>query len=199
MAKYHHGNLRNTLLAIAIEMLAKNGVQSLSLRKIAQQVGVSHNAPYMHFADKEALLVAIAEEGFRQLSTEVDSAISQTDHSIRQQLIAASQAYVNFALNHPNHSHVMFRPFDATKYPDLLKVSQASLNQLFALVKSGQERGELSTAANTHEMTKAIWAMVHGVSAISIASQTTVLLPEKASVEDVVSTFITFLIDGLSA
>lgn len=198
MVKYHHGDLRNTLLAIATELLAEDGVHALSLRKMAKRAGVSHNAPYMHFADKEAVLAAIAEEGFRLLTIDVESAIAQAENNTRQKLIVASQAYVNFALNHPNHLQVMFRPVDVAKYPNLLKVSQASLNQLFELVKSGQERGELS-AADTHEMTKAIWAMVHGVSAISVAYNTTILLPGKASVEDTVSTFVTFLLDGMSA
>lgn len=198
MVKYHHGDLRNTLLAIAAELLAEDGVHALSLRKMAKRAGVSHNAPYMHFADKEAVLAAIAEEGFRLLTIDVESAISQAENSTRQKLIAASQAYVNFALNHPNHLQVMFRPVDVAKAPNLLEVSKASLNRLFELVKSGQEQGELG-AADTYEMTKAIWAMVHGVSAISVAYNTTILLPERASVEDTVSTFVTFLLDGLSA
>lgn len=198
MVKYHHGDLRNTLLAIAAELLAEDGVHALSLRKMAKRAGVSHNAPYMHFADKEAVLAAIAEEGFRLLTIDVESAISQAENSTRQKLIAASQAYVNFALNHPNHLQVMFRPVDVAKAPNLLGVSKASLNRLFELVKSGQEQGELGTA-DTYEMTKAIWAMVHGVSAISVAYNTTILLPERASVEDTVSTFVTFLLDGLSA
>lgn len=198
MPKYHHGDLRNTLLAIATELLAEDGVQALSLRKMAQRAGVSHNAPYMHFPDKDAVLAAIAEEGFRLLAVDVESAISQANDNIRQQLIAASQAYVNFALNHSSHLQVMFRPTDVAKYPHLVEVSQSSLNRLFDLVKSGQEKGELKSA-DTHEMTKTIWAMVHGVAAISIAYEPTTLLPEKTSVEDVVSTFVTLLLNGLAA
>ncbi|MEM1370262.1 MAG: TetR/AcrR family transcriptional regulator [Cyanobacteria bacterium P01_H01_bin.15] len=198
MVKYHHGDLRNTLLAIAAELLAEDGVHALSLRKMAKRAGVSHNAPYMHFADKEAVLAAIAEEGFRLLAIDVESAISQAEDNTRQKLIAASQAYVNFALNHPNHLQVMFRPVDVAKAPKLLEVSKASLNRLFELVKCGQEQRELGVA-DTHEMTKAIWAMAHGVSAISVAYNTTILLPERASVEDTVSTFVNFLLDGLSA
>ena len=86
MAKYHHGNLRNALLAIATELLVEDGIQALSLRKMAQRAGVSHNAPYMHFADKEAVLAAIAEEGFRRLAIEVEAAISQAGQSSRQQI-----------------------------------------------------------------------------------------------------------------
>lgn len=198
MPKYHHGDLRNTLLAIATELLAEDGFHALSLRKIAQRAGVSHNAPYMHFADKEAVLAAIAEEGFHLLTIDVESAISKAGIDTRQRLIAASTAYVHFALNHANHVQVMFRSYDVEKYPNLLDASQASLNRLFELVKLGQENGELSSG-DTHEITKAIWAMVHGVAAISIAYKTTMLLPDKSSIDDVVSVFVRFLLDGIAA
>ncbi|ALF54978.1 TetR family transcriptional regulator [Nostoc piscinale CENA21] len=178
MAQYHHGNLRNTLLAIAIELLAEDGVEALSLRKMAQKAGVSHNAPYMHFADKEAVLAAIAQEGFRLLTVNVESAIAQAGKSTRQKLIAASQAYVEFAINHANHVQIMFRPVDVAKYRNLEEVAQASLNQLFELVKAGQENGEL-IVGDTYEITKAIWAMAHGVAILSIAYQTTNLFSEK--------------------
>jgi AcrR family transcriptional regulator len=198
MPKYHHGNLRNALILIATELLAEDGLHALSLRKMAQKAGVSHNAPYMHFADKEAVLVAIAEEGFRLLAVDVESAISQAGCSTREQLIVASQAYVRFALGHPDHVQVMFRPVDEAKYPSLVETSQASLTRLFELVKSGQERGELNSG-DTQAMTKAIWAMVHGISAISIAYQTSIMSSTKSSSEDITSMFVSYLLDGLAS
>jgi AcrR family transcriptional regulator len=198
MAKYHHGNLRSTLLEIATELLAEDGVHALSLRKMAQRAGVSHNAPYMHFTDKEAVLVAIAEEGFRLLEIDVESAIYKSGDSSRQQLVAASEAYVCFAVNHADHLQVMFRAVDIKKYPTLLEVSQASLNRLFELVRWGQENGELRSG-DTYEMTKAIWAMVHGIATLSIAYQTVILLPGKNSVEDVSAALVNHLLDGLAA
>ena len=197
MTKYHHGNLRNTLLTIAVELLAEDGVHALSMRKMAQRAGVSHNAPYMHFRDKDAVLAAIAEEGFILLAIEVESAIAKADKSARQQLIAASETYVRFALDRADRLQVMFRPIEVEKYPKLLEVSQASLNRLFEIVKAGQEKGELRSG-NPHEMTKAIWTMVHGIAALSIAYKT-LLLPEKNSVEDVVRTLMNYLLDGLAA
>lgn len=197
MSKYHHGDLRNALILIATELLSEDGLHALSLRKMAQRAGVSHNAPYMHFADKEAVLVAIAEEGFRLLEVDVESAIAQSGSSTREQLIVASQAYVRFALGHPDHVQVMFRPVDGAKHPNLVKASQSSLNRLFELVKSGQENGELNSG-DTQAMTKAIWAMAHGISAISIAYQTSIMSPTK-SLEDITSMFVSFLLDGLAA
>jgi AcrR family transcriptional regulator len=197
MAKYHHGDLRNTLIAIAIELLGEEGTHGLSLRKIAQRAGVSHNAPYMHFADKEALLAAISEASFRLLSIEVESAISTAGNSTRQQLMAASNAYVNFALDRPERLQVMFYPYDAVKYPRAIEASQLSLNRLFEIVKTGQENGSL-IPGNTEEMTKAIWAMVHGIATISIAYQTNILASVNLSTEQSTAIFINLLLDGLS-
>ncbi|MFN6462927.1 MAG: TetR/AcrR family transcriptional regulator [Nostoc sp. DedVER02] len=195
--KYHHGNLRNKLIAIATELLSEEGAHSLSLRKISQRAGVSHNAPYMHFADKEAVLAAIAEEGFRLLSTQVETAVDKVNKNTKQQLIAASSAYVNFALQHSNHLQVMFCYYNPEKYPSLIEVSQASLDQLFKIVQAGQKDGTL-IAGNPHEITKTIWALVHGVAAISIAYESKILLPEKNSAQEVVSTFVTLLLNGLA-
>ena len=164
---------------------------------MAQRAGVSHNAPYMHFRDKDAVLAAIAEEGFNLLTIEVESAIAKADKSARQQLIAASETYVRFALDRADRLQVMFRPIEVEKYPKLLEVAQASLNRLFEIVKAGQEKGELRSG-DPHEMTKAIWTMVHGIAALSIAYKT-LLLPEKNSVEDVVITLMNYLLDGLAA
>jgi AcrR family transcriptional regulator len=96
MSKYHHGDLRGVLIAVATELLAEEGVHTLSLRKIAQKAGVSHNAPYMHFADKEAVLAAIAEEGFRLLSETVREAMFYPyDLEKYPSLLEASQASLN--------------------------------------------------------------------------------------------------------
>jgi AcrR family transcriptional regulator len=197
MAKYHHGDLRNVLIAIATELLAEEGTQGLSLRKIAQKAGVSHNAPYMHFADKEAVLSAIAEEGFRLLAIEVESAIATADNDTREQIIAASTAYVNFAIARPNHLKVMFYPYDPLKHPGAISASQASLNRLLELVETGQENRML-ISGNSQEMTKAIWAMVHGIAAISIAYKTNVLVADNMAIAGTVSIFVNLLLDGLA-
>jgi AcrR family transcriptional regulator len=196
MAKYHHGDLRNTFITIAIALLAEEGIHGLSLRKISQRAGVSHNAPYMHFADKEAVLAAIAEAGFRQLTQQVEAAIARSDGSTRQRLIAASCAYVDFALSHRHQLQVMFRPGDVAKYPNLVEASETSISHLLAIVQSGQAKGELMKG-DPHTMTKAIWAMAHGVATVSIADQAEDSLTEKTAIDDQVAIFIGFLLDGL--
>src|SRR5688572_5482780 len=90
---YQHGNLRQALVQAGLKLLTDGGLSALSLRGAAQLTGVSHAAPYRHFKDKDALLAAIAEQGFRVLTAcmqkECDSLAGQPGaHSIRERLRA---------------------------------------------------------------------------------------------------------------
>src|SRR5207302_998137 len=91
MSTYHHGDLRTALLRAAGKRLEKQGIATLSLREAARRVGVSHNAPYRHFADREALPAALAAQGFDMLGQAMRG---QTGRGM-------GEAYVRFALQHP--------------------------------------------------------------------------------------------------
>lgn len=105
--RYHHGDLRAALLDAAVALLAEHGVAGLSLRDCARRAGVSHAAPYRHFASKEALLAAIASQGFGWLyDAGVAAMAPHTDPVVR--LDAYGHAYVRFALAHPQHFRLMF-------------------------------------------------------------------------------------------
>ncbi len=105
--RYHHGDLRAALLDAAVVLLAERGIAGLSLRDCARRVGVSHAAPYRHFASKEALLAALASQGFGWLyAAGVAAMAPHTDPVAR--LDAYGHAYVRFALAHPHHFRLMF-------------------------------------------------------------------------------------------
>src|ERR1051326_1003237 len=105
---YHHGDLKNALIKTGIEILAKEGIEGLSLRKVAQRAGVSHNAPYSHFPDKQSLIAAISTEGFYQLYTELDATILAYPKNPKNQLQQGALAYVQFALNITDTFKIMF-------------------------------------------------------------------------------------------
>src|SRR5205085_11935081 len=93
-ARYHHGDLRSALLHAALDILAEHGVPGLTLREVARRAGVSPMAPYRHFDSKDALLAAVAEEGFRRLGQR----LSDTPHADPMaDLVAQGMAYVRFA------------------------------------------------------------------------------------------------------
>lgn len=104
---YHHGNLREVLLRAAIELIAERGAHGLSLRECARRAGVSHAAPYRHFADKDALLFAIAQLGFEKLYAAGIAAMEGVDDPL-ERLDAYGVAYVRFALENPVLLRVMF-------------------------------------------------------------------------------------------
>src|SRR5579871_5249220 len=94
---YHHGDLRHALIQAGLEMLSEGGAAALDLRKVARKAGVSHAAPYRHFADKQALVAAINEEGFRQLAERVQSTLQAAPDDAFEQLQGVARAYVLFA------------------------------------------------------------------------------------------------------
>jgi len=168
---YHHGDLRAALIRAGLAILAEEGMQALTLRAVARRAGVSHNAPYRHFADKEALLAAIAEEGFVELAARVEEARSHAPASPRAQLEDSGWAYVQFALAHPDHLRVMFGvPFtDPQAYPGLLAAGARAFRVLVEIIEAGQQAGEF-IAGEPRQIAFAAWGMVHGL-ALLLANQ----------------------------
>src|ERR1700737_3232418 len=93
---YHHGNLRTALLEQAERTVRDGGVQELSLRQLARAVGVSHGAPRRHFADRQALLDALAEAGFARLGAELRTAVDSAGEDFQARLRATAAAYARF-------------------------------------------------------------------------------------------------------
>lgn len=166
--QYHHGNLREVLLQAAIQSIAELGPAGFTLREVARRAGVSHNAPYRHFQDKEALLAAVATEGFRELTQAMlDSVKPKSD--TREQLKCAGLAYVEFALRRPEHFTVMFdAPVSRTKNLNLTEVAQQAFGTLVNFVKACQEQGQLPSG-DPLPLALLAWSMVHGISKLAVA------------------------------
>ena len=136
MPTYHHGNLRAAVLASAGKLIEKEGLAGLSVREAARRAGVSHNAPYRHFPDRDALLAAVAIEGFDLLGE------SLQDLSGRE----LGEAYVRFARQHPQRFRLMFAGH----------AQGQAIQSHFARAFAGVG-GEARYAA------AAAWALVHGL------------------------------------
>src|SRR5688572_3879770 len=107
---YHHGNLRRALLDQALATIHAEGVNGLTLREIGARLGVSRTALYRHFADKRALLTAVATEGFRTLRHELVKAWEDGGRG-GAAFQAMGVAYIRFADANPSHYRVMFGSF----------------------------------------------------------------------------------------
>ncbi len=106
--RYHHGNLRAALIRAATASLRDDGLASLSLRGAARQAGVSQTAPYRHFKDREALLAAVAAEGFRSLIDDIEQAGQSCEDDKEEAVVAIGGAYIRFATLQPELFRLMF-------------------------------------------------------------------------------------------
>lgn len=194
---YHHGDLRNTLVQLGTEMLISSGEASLSLRKLAQQAGVSHNAPYQHFADKQALLAAIAEEGFKLLADFIEVALlPEANSSPQQRLMVAARAYVRFALAHPSQLQLMFGTFPTLDYPSLSEQSLRTLGKLIAVVEEVQNAGLLKPSV-PQEAAVVVWMLVHGLSTVLITGKMPLSIQQNRSADELAERFIQMICVGL--
>lgn len=107
---FHHGDLRNALIIAAKELIERNGIEAFSLREASRKVGVSANAAYHHFEDKDALLSAVASDGFAELATQREEARAIAAADAWSQLSAGAKVYVQFAEARPKLFDLMFGP-----------------------------------------------------------------------------------------
>lgn len=163
---YQHGNLRHALIQAGLRLLSESGVHGLSLRAAAQLAGVSHTAPYRHFADKDALVAAIAEEGFMLFTEALRAGVAGcTSTRVVDRLRDMAAAYVSFAQDHPAYLGVMFGGVvNKDKVPPSLQAAgQAAYMVLRDLVEEGVRTGELRPG-HVDEIALACWSMTHGLS-----------------------------------
>ncbi len=168
--RYHHGDLREALLQAATEMLVETGPKGLSLREAARRAGVSTGAPYRHFKDKDALLVALAARGFDALHEalqEVQAACAESDALERVQRLGV--AYVEFAADQPALFRLMFGELapKTEGQPELLAASKAAGAHLPAAILAVQQERALGDL-DVEDATLMAWAVVHGVAALHL-------------------------------
>jgi AcrR family transcriptional regulator len=116
---YHHGNLRQALVAAALKEVARSGPEAFSLREVARRAGVSPTAVYRHFADKDALLAAVAAECAERIGAVMQAALAEAPDDPLERFRASGIAYVQFAVAHPEHFRAMAMPGIAECAPDL--------------------------------------------------------------------------------
>ena len=167
---YHHGNLRVALLDAAIHLIAEVGPAGFNLREVARRAGVSHNAPYRHFRNRDDLMAAVAEQGFREL-TQAMLGGAGSQASARDRLKQAGLAYVRFALRRPQHFAIIFdAPNFTTKHPDSADASARAFGTLVTFVEACQQEGSLPRG-DTLQLALVAWCTVHGIAKLAIAGR----------------------------
>jgi len=166
--RYHHRNLKKTLLDAAVKVIAKVGPRAFTLREVARQAKVSHNAPYRHFRDKDDLLAAVASEGFNHLADSMIEAAAGAGDALKA-LMLTGRGYVQFALRWPEHFSVMF---DYCQGLDAHPVYAASGKRAFQVlldhVVAAQRAGQLP-GSDANQLALTAWSIVHGIAKLAIS------------------------------
>jgi AcrR family transcriptional regulator len=160
--------LRATILAASAALIEEEGLAKLSMREVARRAGVTHQAPYHYFADREAILGEIAEQGFRMLSERVERAVELAAGATMPERIGTmGRAYVEFACAHPAHFRIMFRPelVNLDNYPSALAEGANAFALLTRVVHDAVEAG-LPGVPSGDALVATLWSTVHGLACL---------------------------------
>jgi len=195
---YHHGDLRRALVDAAIELVRDRGPDGFTLREAARRVGVSQTAPYRHFATKDALLAAVAEQGFldlhRRLSEAAETAGTEPRLRLRAQGLAAFQSYVG----DPARFRVMFGRVSSRKdrYPALADAWRRVNALLFESLVACQRAGEIREG-DPLELGLTIAAMTHGLASLVVDGQLGAVAEDSAAAAELFDRARAVLFRGL--
>lgn len=159
---YHHGNLREELLHKAISIIREKGVEKLSLRALARDVGVSQTAPYRHFTDKNELLAELATLALQELANKFLASIT-LGQSAPENIQNAGEVYLRYAFDNPEKYRLMFGPTisDRQNHPKLVAAGRAAFTVLQTFIEQGQANGEI-TPVPAPLLANSCWANIHG-------------------------------------
>src|SRR5215467_15631226 len=162
-ASYHHGALREALLDACVQLIETEGIGAVSLRRVAREAGVSPGAPYHHFADRSALLAAIAAQGHQLLEQRLRRAREQAPTAARA-LAAMIETYVAFARAHPAHVHLMLRGelARADKNPEMQAAGEGAIQLLTEVVQDCQREGS-APPGDPSPLVAMVWALAVGI------------------------------------
>lgn len=186
---YHHGNLREVLLESALRLIGEVGPAGFTLRELARRAGVSHNAPYRHFRDRDDMMAAVATQGYGELTHAMQRAAEGHTNPL-DRLKQAGLAYITFALRRPEHFTVMFDgPVSLkTEHPGSSEAAKDAFSTLVSFVRDCQKAGQFPPE-DPESFTLLAWSMVHGVAKLAITGR----LPFRTKAE--ILKFAGFVID----
>jgi AcrR family transcriptional regulator len=168
---YHHGDLREALIAETLDMLRRDEAALIGFRELARRLDVSRAAPYRHFESVEHLLAVVAEEGYRKFVESLELVTENKTLSAKERFLELGVAYINFALENSAHYRLMFDPkfFQDDRFKEVKQLSSKS----FGLLKQTTASCLASdaTAEEKNHMANLAWAAVHGMSRLFIDGQ----------------------------
>ena len=187
-ASYHHGSLKDEAVRVALKIIQKKGIEDLTLREIAKELGTSATALYRHYADKNAILASVGEEGFRSLIETLRGKLRPNKYC--ENLNVFAQAYLDYGIQHPSQFTVMFSKelSDKSAYPILKSLA----HELVLVLKEnlvGLKKGKASVEVEAFSF----WAQVHGLTQLILQKQ----IPQDVKLEVFVKRQLAYLGDSM--
>ncbi|MET8248082.1 TetR/AcrR family transcriptional regulator [Streptomyces sp. NPDC005202] len=187
--RYHHGDLRAALLTRAEQTLREKGPAALSLRELARDIGVSHAAPSRHFKDKQALLDALALNGFERLGELMTECQARVGESFAERLDAMARAYVGFATANAALLDLMYSvKHNPEASQELRSAAQRWSEQIVQLIGEGQRRGEVRQGP-VERVGLPVFTTLHGYASLAASG----MLPPEATehgLDDVIASIL---------
>ncbi len=166
---HHHGDLKQTLVRVAIEYLKEGTADDMSLRELARRAGVSQAAPYRHFSDKDHLLAMIAADGFHKLGDFIKDAMESHPDKVEEQFFASCRGYLQMALEYPEHFKLITSSAVSQEYffqtRELYLAAQRSFYFLVRMIVNCQKQKLIGQGCPVRRALHC-WSTVHGFSAL---------------------------------
>lgn len=188
---YHHGDLKQALIAAGEAVLVERGLQGFTLRECARRAGVSHAAPKHHFGDVRGLLSEIAACGFTQLTRRLRTKLRAAGADLDAQFMATAEAYLGFAEAHPEHFRIMFRSdLVDISAPNLVAAAQQTFVELTNVIHRQRGEPEVDTdCVELHALSSQViadilvgWSHIHGLAHLKVEGQFAMI--PKAALKD---------------
>ncbi len=171
-------DVRGRVLNAAVKLIDRGGLAGLSMREVARAAGVSHQAPYHYFADREAIFAALAEEGFKILTLRLEGIVASSEPAV-DRFVRAGQSYVEFALDHPALFRLMFRPdvVAMDRFPEASACGERAFAVVPALVQACIDEG-LPAVPSVHALVILAWSIPHGLACLILDGPLAKTLPD---------------------
>lgn len=199
---YHHGDLRRALIEAAWLILARGGIEALTLREVAREVGVTHAAPYHHFPTRASLIDALTEQAFVELSAAMDAALANAPDDPIKRMNSVGRGYVDFAHANPNKLQLIFRrrneELEGPRTDTLIEAGNHAFAQLFDTV-AWMQKHHLAPKGDTHELALYAWSVVHGFCKLWIEGPLATMPPYGSRYEAMREAMLCGITDGWKA
>ena len=194
---YRHGSLKKAIIEASLQMIEKEGVDTLSIREVAKKAGVTHQAPYRHFKNREALLAALAQDGLEKLFSYLQQSF-RTEGAPSLNLVKLGQAYFSWGLKNPDHFRLMF----GHSIPDFetseeLGLAAQKILDLVNFVVIQNQKAKLFRPGEPRSISRQLWAAVHGTTLLFINQQFKPLLNDSRAGLELVKELLNNLAIGL--